>query len=155
MNTPRDALVIVAVGAIATLFFGRPVLRSWRARSWPRAAGTVTSSRAEPRQPDAGGVAGRRLYVRVVYRYTVGGSEYTGQRYSFFADRIAHRQEQRASDDARRFAKGTKLDVCHHPDDPTDAVIDPTIPWDRGAMAAFSAIFLVLGLIGTAGILMH
>lgn len=153
MNTPRDALVIVAAGAVATFFFGRPVLRSWRSRAWPHAAGTVTSSRAEPRQPDGAGVAGRRLYVRVVYRYTVGGKELTGERYSFFTDRIVHRLEQRASEDAKRYAKGTKVDVRHDPNDPTDAVIDPTIPWERGAMAAFSVIFLILGLVGTARIL--
>ncbi len=154
MNTPRDALVIVAAGAVGTFFFGRPVLRTWRSRAWPRAAGTVASSHAEPRQPDGTGVAGRRLYVRVVYRYTVGGKEFTGERYSFFMDRIAHRREESASEDARRYAKGTKVDVRHDPNDPTDAVIDTTIPWDRGAMAAFSVIFLVLGLVGTARILL-
>lgn len=154
MNTPRDALVIVAAGAIATFFFGRPVLRSWRSRAWPHAAGTVTSSRAEPRQPDGAGVAGRRRYVRVAYRYTVGGREFAGERYSFFTDRIAHRREEQASEDARRYAKGTRVDVRHDPDDPATAVIDTSIPWDRGALAGFSALFLVLGLVGTLRILL-
>ena len=154
MNTPRDALVILAVGVVATAWFGRPVLRVWRARRWPRVAGTVAASHVEDASPSKG-LAGRRRFVHVTYHYTVGGKDYTGERVSFFFVRIPHRTEQHANADCKRYAKGTKVDVCHHPRDPTDAVIDPTIPWVNGAMAGFSALFFVFGLVGSIRMLLH
>ena len=45
MNTVRDAVVIASAGAVGLAIFGWPVLRAWRARSWPQADGTIVEAR--------------------------------------------------------------------------------------------------------------
>jgi hypothetical protein len=55
----------------------------------------------------------------------------------------------------RRFAKGTEVEARYDAQNPSDAVIDGKIPWERGAMAAFSLFFFVAGMIGFVRILLH
>jgi len=153
MSSLRDALVIVAAGLALSFFFVRPVLRAWRGRRWPHAAGTVTGSPVD-NEPSGLSVAKARYFVHVSYRYDAGGSAHTGERVSFFGTTIPHKLEQAARDDARRYAKGKPVDVRYDPRDPAVSVIDASIPWFWGAAAAFSALFLLLGLFGLARILL-
>lgn len=162
MGSLRDALILVAAGLLLSFIFMRPVIRAWRGRSWPHAKGTVTGSRVESGSsaPSTGGQRSllhvtQRYLVHVSYRYEAGGSSHAGQRVSFFYEAIPHRQQGAATDDGRRYAKGTPVDVRYDPRDPASAVIDTSIPWHHGAVAAFSVIFLVLGLIGLTRILLH
>ena len=78
MSSLRDALVIVAAGLALSFFFVRPVLRAWRGRRWPHAAGTVTGSRVD-NEPSGLSVAKARYFVHVSYRYDAGGNEMAGK----------------------------------------------------------------------------
>jgi len=154
MNTIRDALVITAVGAAATWLFGRPVLRAWKGRSWPQTRGTVTDSRIE--NPSFGTTERRkRVPLHVSYRYAVGGETYTSDRASFFSKAIIIYGYEHTNEVRRHFTKGTEVDVRYDPRNPSDAVIDGKIPWERGAAAGFSAFFFVAGMIGLVRILLH
>jgi hypothetical protein len=66
-----------------------------------------------------------------------------------------HLRFEHTNEDRRRFVKGTAVDVRYDPQNPSDAVIDGTIPWERGAMAGFGAFFFVAGMIGLVRILLH
>jgi hypothetical protein len=154
VNSIRDASIILAAGVAGTFFFGRPVLRTWRAMAWPAAPGTVTSAKVEERPSGTAG-SGYRYAVIVKYRYEVRGAEHTGDRILFCSNATTFRSPQTAGDLAKRYAKGTKVDVHYDPKAPAESVADPAVPWHGYASAGFSALFLLLGIVGTVRILLH
>src|SRR6185369_7082911 len=78
MNTPKDALVISAVGLATTTFAGLSILRALRARRWQQTAGTILESDIEPIRDDSAEGGKTRYRLRVRYRYEAGGQEFTG-----------------------------------------------------------------------------
>jgi hypothetical protein len=150
----RDALVIVAAGAALTIILGRPIVRTWIARRWPRAPGTVTETKLEAGGGNVAPETSRR-FVAVSYRYTIDGATLVGQRFSFLSRRITRARYMQAKDEAARYKKGTSVDVRYDPKDPANAVISTDIPWHWKAIGGFSALFLALGLVGLIRILLH
>ena len=151
VGSPRDALVVVAGGFAASLYFGWPVLRAWRGRGWQRTQGTVTAADFE--HPGSAGVTGSRYRLSVTYRYTVDGVERTGNRASFFQKDITHRLQSLSDEARRRYGKGKSVDVWHDPSDPAQSVLDPRIPFPALLAFGFSVAFFVLGVVGTLRLL--
>ncbi len=135
MNTPKDVLAVTGAGLAGLAFFGWPVHRARQARSWPQVQGTVVRAQVEREE----GVSdGENRSVRIEYRYTVDGNEYVGTRMTFFDLAWANR---------RRYKPGSSLVVRYSPSDPTDAVVDTTIPGSMYGAVAFSALFVAGGLL--------
>ena len=152
MDTIQSAAIIAAAGAAGLVFFGRPVWRAWRAGRWPRTQGTVTRAWTETvtrvvNPTDSTSPTTSRIYVRVNYRYDVGGTEHSGDRVTFFPSTMSHGLTQPAREHCDRYAAGTALDVRYDPRNPADAVIETRIPKPSYFAVGLAAVFLIVGLV--------
>jgi hypothetical protein len=152
MDTIQGAAIIAAAGAAGLFFFGRPVWRTWRARRWPHAGGTVTRSWTETvsrrvNPTDSLSPVTTRIYVRVSYRYVVAGTAHSSDRVTFFPSTMSHGFEQFAREHCDRYAAGTTVDVRYNPGDPAAAVIETRIPRASFFAVGLAALFLVAGLV--------
>jgi hypothetical protein len=153
MDTIQGAAIIAAAGAAGILLFGRPVWRAWRAARWPHAQGTVTRSWTETvtRQinpTDSTGPTTSRINVRVSYRYVADGTDYSGERVTFFPSTMSHAFAELAREHCDRYAAGRPLDVRYDPRNPSDAVIETRIPRPSYLAIGLAAVFLMAGLVG-------
>lgn len=152
MDTIQGAAIIAAAGAAGLFFFGRPVWRAWRAGRWPHAPGTVTRSWLETvtreiDPTDSLAPTTSRIYVRVSYRYVVGGTAHSGDRVTFFPSTMSHGFTQHAREHCDGYAAGTALDVRYDPRNPSDAVIETRIPRASYLAVGLAAVFLIAGLV--------
>ena len=145
MSTPKDALVISAVGLATTAFTGFSILRALKARSWQPASGRVLESNIERVGDDSDGRSKRSYRLRVRYRYAAGGQEFTGDRLSFFDVNVRHRSSALAAAHRDRIIHGDKIDVWYDPADPSHAVSDRRIPWTFWFAFTIGVIFLLGG----------
>ena len=153
MDTIQGAAIIAAAGAAGLFFFGRPVLRAWRARRWPHAQGTVTRSWTETvtRQVDPTNSTSEktsRINVRVSYRFVVAGTVHTGDRVTFFPATMSHGFAQLAREHCARYAAGTAIDVRYDSRNPSEAVIETRIPTASYLAVGLAALSLLTGLVG-------
>jgi hypothetical protein len=145
VNTPKEALIIAAVGLATTAVVGTLIgraLRSWR---WPRTTGTIVES-AVVRLADDSDSAQRRFryQVDVRYGYSVSGQAYTSSRLSFFGASTRHPSHALAEEHLQRITR-EGIDVWYDPADPSQAVNDRGIPWGFWAAFALGVLFLVGG----------
>jgi hypothetical protein len=145
LNTPKDALVISAVGLVTTALTGFFILRALRARRWQQTSGTVLESHIEQIRDDPRRAAGLRYRLRVRYRYEAGGQEFTGDRLSFFGSDVRHSTRTRAAAHRNQIIRGDKIDLWYDPADPSQAVNDRGIPWAFWFAFAIGLIFLLGG----------
>jgi hypothetical protein len=106
---------VVAGSAIGFFMSARPLYQTYAARAWMPTACEVVSSRIvhgdDTSRPD------------IVYRYTIGGRQYTANRYNFMPG---------ASNDSTvpavvaKYAPGTTFECYVDPADPANAVINRT-----------------------------
>jgi hypothetical protein len=148
VNTFRDAAVIALAGAAGVVFFGRPVLRAWRARSWPAVTGKVTRSRVEALEPGTSGIRRMRYALHVEYAYPAGGGTRAGNRLGFFAEQCLYREHADAAAAASKHPVGGPITVRVDPSDHAESVVSAAVPWQRGASLALAAVFLTGGLWG-------
>jgi hypothetical protein len=144
VNTPKDALVISAVGLVTTAVTGFIILRALRARRWQLTSGTIVKSDIEHIEDNSGEPSKLRYRLRVRYSYTVGGQEFTGDRLSFFGD-ARHSTRTLAAAHRNRIIRGNQIDLWYNPADPSQAVNDRGIPWAFWFAFAFGVIFLLGG----------
>jgi hypothetical protein len=152
MDTIQGAAIIAAAGAAGLVFFGWPVWRAWRAGRWPHAQGTVTRSWIETvtreiNPTDSLAPKTSRIYVRVNYRYVVGGTAHSGDRVTFFPSTMSHAFAEPAREHCDRYAAGTALDVRYDPRNPSDAVIETRISRPSYVAVGLAAVFLIAGLV--------
>jgi hypothetical protein len=145
VNTPKDALIISAVGLATTTFTGLSILRALKARRWQPASGTVLESRIEHIQDDSGERSRRSYRLRIRYKYAAGDQERTGDRLSFFDGNVRHRTEALAAAHRDRIVRGNQIEVWYDPADPSQAVSDRRIPWSFWFAFAIGVIFLLGG----------
>jgi Protein of unknown function (DUF3592) len=145
VNTPKDALVISAVGLATTAFTGFSILRALKARRWQLTSGTVLESDIEHLGDGPGGRNKRSYRLRVRYRYAAGDQELTGDRVSFFDVNVRHRTRALAAAHRDRIIRGDTIDVWYDPADPSRAVSDRRIPWTSWFAFAIGLIFLLGG----------
>ncbi len=125
-------------------FFGLPMWRLVKARSWNAVPCTVVSSEVGSH---SGSKGGSTYSVDVVYHYTVGGHEYTGNRYGFVSGSSSGRSGKEEA--VARLPAGTETTCYVNPDDPTDAVLNREFSRDM----LFGLIPLVFVAVGLGGIL--
>jgi hypothetical protein len=145
VNTPKDALVISAVGLATTAFTGFSILRALKARRWQLTSGTVLESDIEHIGDDSGERSKRGYRLRVRYKYAAGDQELTGDRLSFFEMNVRHRTSALAAAHRDRIVRGDKLEVWYDPADPSQAVNDRKIPWTFWFAFTIGVIFLLGG----------
>jgi hypothetical protein len=128
-------------------------MKAAAARRWPAAPGRVVESRVEDvRRSDGAHVT----YARVVYEYAVGGRAYRSESVTF-----GQRQVRSGTDAARRKAEaivaryplGSAVAVRYRPNEPSDAVLEPSAPNAKLAVLG-AAIFLFAGFLAAALVLL-
>lgn len=149
----------VVVGALTGALFGvMGVLialwgRSYIARDraigrWPKAPGTITSSRYESETGTSRDAEGYDVtsttYVPVVeYRYTVQGQEYPGTRVARVVERTGDAKRVKACID--RYPAGTRVEVFHDPNDPTIAYLETRTSGGAVFLMVFGGVFALMG----------
>jgi hypothetical protein len=108
--------LFVVVGSVVGFFMtARPLYHAYVARGWMPTACEVISSRIvrgdDTARPD------------IVYRYTIGGREYTANRYNFMPGTTS---DSTVPDVVARHAPGTRFECYVDPADPSSAVINRT-----------------------------
>jgi hypothetical protein len=122
--------LFVAVGCGIGYFLSAvPLFRLWQARSWTPTACEVTSSRVV-RSDDTS-------RAEIVYRYEVGGRQYTADRYNFLT---GTNSDSTVPTMVASHAPGTKFECYVDPADPTRAVINRTVTF----WYLFGMIFFVM-----------
>ena len=133
-------LGVFVVAGSATGFFmsARPLYQAFVARGWTPTACEVVSSRVEHSDDTA--------RADIVYRYTVGGREYTSNRYHFMPGST---NDSTVPAVVAQHAPGTKFECYVDPADPSNAVINRTPTWWYYIGFLFFAGFAVFpGVIG-------
>jgi len=154
VNTLRDVTVITSAGAAEVAFFGRPVLRAWRARSWPKVQGTVVATNIAERRVRSGGSNRTEYVLSVEYAYPAPGGERRGSHFSFFAPGAGYRTQGAAASARKAYATGGPIDLRVGPTDAGEAVLNTAIPWFWAVATAFFSLFLVAGVSGLVRILL-
>ena len=144
MNTPREALIISAVGLGTAAVTGFSILRALRARRWEPISATVLESDIERIQDDSAEGGRLRHRLRVRYSYAAGGQAFTGDRLSFFGSGV-HSTRTLAAAHQNRIIRGDKIDIWYDPADPSQAVNDRGIPWAFWFAFTIGVIFLLGG----------
>jgi hypothetical protein len=145
VNTPKEALIISAVGLATTAFTGFSILRALKARRWERTSASVLESDVERIQDNSAEGGKLRYRLRVRYRYAAGGQEFTGDRLSFFGAGVGHSTHTLAAAHRNRIVRGDKIDIWYDPADPSQAVNDRGIPWAFWFAFTLGVIFLLGG----------
>jgi hypothetical protein len=117
--------LFVVVGSAAGFFMsGRPLYHAYAARAWMPTACEVVSSRIVHGDDTA--------RPEIVYRYTIGGRQYTADRYNFIPGST---NDSTVPDVVAKHAPGTKFECYVDPADLSNAVINrtPTLWYFMGA----------------------
>ena len=120
-------LVAVGVGAGYVLSF-RPLYLAHRAGAWTPTACEVISSRAVH--------DGQASLPEIVYRYSIGGRQYTADRYDFLPNGNG---DPRTPGIVASHPPGARFECYVDPEDPTSAVINRTpTPWHFMGLVFFA-----------------
>lgn len=130
-------LVGLSLGVTGVVLFGRLVVLSLLARSWPTVEGVVTSVVTRK--------AGRRLtglQCTVTYEYVIGGQRHSAARL-WFGDTfdISHATAEAVQ---RRFRQGQRVEVRYQRSNPARTTIDARAGWLTWAGLVGSAWLVAL-----------
>lgn len=123
-------------------FFVLPVLKVVDAHSWLRSEATVEYSRVKQHDSDDGST----YSVDILFSYIVDGKEYKSNTYSFFGGSTSGYSGKKEVVD--QYPVGQRFLCYVNPDDPADAVIEPSFT----ATMLFGLIPLTFALIGVGGL---
>ncbi len=134
-------MVFGLVGLVAMGILGYSIWWTSKAAQWPVAEGTVMRSEVTSRRGSKGG---RTLGASIEYQYLVGNRTYTGDRVVFgdySSSGGGHAREL-----VEKYPAGARVEVRYNPEDPGDAILDPTITWFVWFMCLlFGGIFGTIG----------
>lgn len=83
--------------------------------------------------------------IDVHYTYEVKGKLYVGTHATLWSDRLPISQAPKLD---RTQAVGRRIQVYHHPTDPTRAVLDPTITTTHKVITAGCTLLTAVGIVG-------
>lgn len=134
--------VFAAAGlALFIPFFAIPAAKTLQARSWPAVPAVVEHSQVRTHSGDDSNT----YSIEVVYRYRVGGREYTSDRYDFMTGSSSGYEGK--AEIVERYSPGTETLAYVDPDDPWEAVLY------RGFRAEwlFALLPLIFVVVGVGG----
>jgi hypothetical protein len=130
------AIFVLAISAAALVTGVAMMAASRKARSWPVVAGQVVERGVGPATTTGASRAGRYFEPRVTYTYEVAGKAFRGHRIGLAPDAFDEDKAKRVAD-----ALPAQVEVHYNPDDPSDAVLEPS-------SIAMSILILLVGVIG-------
>lgn len=153
----KVSLILLAVFSLAGIamlaFAGYTYFRGERARSWPTAQGTVTSSGVrESESKDSDGHISKTYHPQVEFKYSVAGQAYESTRIKVGLP--SSRNQTAAATIAGRYPANTKVTVLYDPQDPAYGVLESGAPLltvlsfaTGGVFASGVALYLYFGFI--------
>jgi hypothetical protein len=136
-------VIAVAIGAALYVAQFRQGLRANASKRWPVSSGAVVASALE-KSPD-----GRWRYrAAVQYRYRVGAKEYQSNRI-FWGGNEGRRKHMESVIAA--YPAGCKASVHYDPQNPTEAVLDPTQNIGSKPLVLYAMGMIALGLFAFTG----
>jgi hypothetical protein len=133
-------LFVIVGSAVGFFMTGRPLYHAFAARSWTPTACEVISS-----QVLRGDDTSR---ADIVYRYSIGGRDYTANRYHFMP---GSSNDSSVPEVVAKHSPGTKFECYVDPADPSNAVINrtPTLWYFMGVpfFVLFAGVPGVIGLV--------
>lgn len=137
--------VILVVGAALTAWGWFNLDQGRASRGWPTAEATIESSQVISRRSSSttGTRSGRRYNPEIRFEFTVDGKPYTGDRVSFRDDHYGKREP--AAEIAARYPVGSTVTVYYPPENPAEAVLEPTYDWSTYIPPGIGLFFFVTG----------
>jgi hypothetical protein len=136
-------VIAFAIGVAVYVVQFRQGLRADASKKWPTSRGTIVSSALE-QSPDHK----RRYRAAVQYRYRVGGKDYEANR--VFWGGSEGRQKHMASV-VSSYPAGSTVPVHYDPQNPDEAVLDPTQNVGSRPLVLYAMGMMTLGLFSFTG----
>jgi hypothetical protein len=136
-------VIVFAIGLLLYISQLRQGLRADASKRWPTTSATIVSSALEL-SPDSR----RRYRAAVQYRYRVGGKDYESNR--VFWGGGEGRQKHMASVVAT-YPAGNRVKVYCDPQNPAEAVLDPTQNAGSKPLVLYAMGLMTLGLFSFTG----
>lgn len=143
------ACALIGVVGVLVALWGRSFIARDRAIGrWPKAPGTITSSRYESetgttRDAEGYDVTSTTFTPVVAYRYTVQGREYDGSKVARVAERTGDAKRVKACID--RYPPGARVEVLYDPADPATAYLETRTSGGAVFLMAFGGFFALMG----------
>jgi hypothetical protein len=144
-------IIVLVIGLVISVKFGRDLMLGQKSRSWPTTAGTILHSGMEiHRETDKDGSTSTTYGVTLQYAYSVSGQEFQGTRRTFANVRTGSRR--RTESILLRYPQGGSVAVYYNPEDPSSSVLEPGVTWVNYLLLAFAIILLLVGIAGVVGL---
>lgn len=145
-------IIVLVIGLVVLVKFGRDLLLGQKSRSWPKISGTILQSSLEVHHhTDDDGRSKTTYGVLVSYKYSVSGQEFEGNRRSFSDVRTGSRRRTEAL--LARYPQGGQVDVYCDPQDPSSCVLEPGVGGSTYVLLVFAVVLVLVGLAGVLGII--
>lgn len=144
-QTIVDIVIVLYVVIIALLVRRMVRLRAdvRASATWTPAASRVIESRLDQY---VSGKGGRTMWPVVVYEYEAGGRVLRGQR-ATFGEVVAYNLERRAQRRLAALVAAASVRIFHDPGDPTQSVIERSVPVQRRDWVLLGLCFGGLGVL--------
>jgi hypothetical protein len=148
-------LLVYGIGLACILFGGGTIaVANWvfgfsgESAYWPEATGTVLSSHIRTHSPKSRNVRIQtRYYPEITYTYRVDKKLYTSSRYALARSATMFRERDDAvAYQEQNFPIRSAVKVYYNPENPAEAVLDPTRDPDGWQPFAFGGFFILMGL---------
>jgi hypothetical protein len=140
-------LGVVVAGAILW-----NLIKGMKAKNWPAAPGQVVASQVTVNVSyDDDGDRSTTYGADIMYRYTVDGYEYNGNRRTFADYKSSNRN--RAEKIVGQYAPATDVPVYYRPDDPEESVLEPGVNAVSFLLLLLPLVFVGIGVAGLLGLL--
>jgi len=136
-------VIAFAIGVALYVVQFRQGLRADASKRWPTSAGIVTASALEQLPANK-----RRYRAAVRYSYRVGGRQYQGDRI-FWGGNEGRRRHMASV--VETYPAGGNVPVHYDPQNPAEAVIDPTQHVGSRPLVVYAMAMMSLGLFAFAG----
>jgi hypothetical protein len=144
-------IILLAIGVVLLVVFGRNVIRGRESQNWPTVPGTVLYTGMETYQStDDDGSTTTTYGATIQYNYAVAGQSYEGNRRTFSEVRTSSRR--RAEQILQKYPQGSAISVHYDPDNPAESVLETGVSWGAYALLAFAAIMTIAGVAGMLGL---
>jgi len=136
-------VIALAVGVILYVAQFRQGLRADASKKWPKADATILTSALESSPEHK-----RRYRAAIRYRYRVRGKDYESDRI-FWAGNEGRKRNMQSV--VATYPKGDGARVHYDPQDPAEAVLDPTQHTGSRATVIYAMVMSTIGLFAFIG----
>jgi hypothetical protein len=136
-------VIALAVGVTLYVVQLRQGLRADASKKWPKAEAIVLTSALEPSPEHK-----RRYRAAIQYRYRVGRKDYQSDRI-FWGGNEGRRRHMESVVSA--YPAGASMGIRYDPQNPAEAVIDPTQHTGSKATVVYAMAMITIGLFAFGG----